>query len=167
MLIFKIVSRIVTFPENPRNHKNVTKNQFAWGNCRKNPWFSRSERLRSPARCNWWPKLKNRDFWCENRPDRSKSRKLNTFFRHLPSAGRQNRVQNRRFSENPRWGPYKNHKNVTKYRSTPGNCWKTVIFTFWTASITSTRQLVAEAEKSWYWRDNRSDLLSYCTFAKQ
>ena len=51
-----------------------------------------------------------------------RSRKLNTFFRHLPSAGRQNRVQNRNFSENPRWGPDKNHKNVTKYRSTPGNC---------------------------------------------
>ena len=51
-----------------------------------------------------------------------KSRKLNTLFDHLPNAGRQNRVQNRHFSENPRWGPYKNHKNVTKYRSTPGNC---------------------------------------------
>ena len=64
----------------------------------------------------------NLDFLSENRPDRSKSRKLNSFFGHLPGAGRQNRVQNRHFSENPRWGPYKNHKNVTKYRSTPGNC---------------------------------------------
>ena len=62
----------------------------------------------------------------------------------------QNSVQNRDIFENPRWGPYKNHKNVMKYRSTPGNCWKTVIFTFWTASITSTRQLVAEAKKSWF-----------------
>ena len=48
--------------------------------------------------------------------DRLQSQKLNTFFGHLPGAGRQNRVQNRHFSENPRWGPYKNHKNITKFR---------------------------------------------------
>ena len=53
-------------------------------------------------------------------------------------------------SENPRWGLYKNHKNVTKNRSTRGNCWKTVIFSFGTASITSTRQFGAGAEKSWF-----------------
>ena len=45
--------------------------------------------------------MKNRDFRCENPPDRSKSRKLNTFFGHLPRADRQNLVQNRDFSENP------------------------------------------------------------------
>ena len=54
--------------------------------------------------------------------DRLKSQKLNTFSGQLPGAGRQNRVQNRHLSENRRWGPYKNHKNVTKYRSTTGNC---------------------------------------------
>ena len=74
--------------------------------------------------------MKNRDFRCENPPDRSKSRKLNTFFGHLPRADRQNRVQNRDFSENPRWGPYKNHKNVMKNQFARGNCRKNVIFTF-------------------------------------
>ena len=59
----------------------------------------------------------NRDydnFLFKNHPDRPKSQKLNTFFGHLPRADPQNRVQNRDFSENPRWGPYKNRKNVTK-----------------------------------------------------
>ena len=51
-----------------------------------------------------------------------KSQELNTFFGHLHRAGGENRVQNRDFSEKPRWGPYKNHKNVTKYRSTLCNC---------------------------------------------
>ena len=54
------------------------------------------------------------------------------------------------FSENPRWGPYKNRKNVTKNRSTRGNCWKPVIFSFGTASFTSTRQFGPEAENSWF-----------------
>ena len=72
----------------------------------------------------------NRDFSRINRPDRSKSQKLSSFFDHLPRAGRQNRVQNRDFSENLRWGPYKNHKNVTKNRSERCNCRKNVIFTF-------------------------------------
>ena len=54
----------------------------------------------------------------------------------LPRAGdrsrseRENHVLNRYFSENPRWGPYKNHENVTKNRSARGNCRKTMIFTF-------------------------------------
>ena len=61
----------------------------------------------------------NRDyhnFLFKNHPERSKSQKLNTFFSNLPRADPQNRVQNRDFSENRRWGPYKNHKNVTKNR---------------------------------------------------
>ena len=72
----------------------------------------------------------NSDFSRKNRPDRSNSQELNSFFGHLPRAGRQNRVQNRDFSEKPRWGPYKNHKNVTKNRFARGNCRKNVIFTF-------------------------------------
>ena len=56
------------------------------------------------------------NFSRENRSDRSKSQKLNTFIDHLRRADLQNRVQNRQFSENPRWGPYKNRKNVAKNR---------------------------------------------------
>ena len=36
--------------------------------------------------------------------------------------------QNRDFSENPRSGSYKNHKNVNENRSARGNCRKTMIF---------------------------------------
>ena len=50
--------------------------------------------------CPWCRELKNRDFCRENRPDRSKTQELNTFFGHLPRAGRQNRVQNRDFRKN-------------------------------------------------------------------
>ena len=39
---------------------------------------------------------------------------MNTFFAESPRASVQNRVQNCEFSENLRWGPYKNIKNVTK-----------------------------------------------------
>ena len=42
-------------------------------------------------------------FLCENRRDRSKSQKLNTFFCNSHRAD----VQNHDFSENRRWGPYK------------------------------------------------------------
>ena len=44
-------------------------------------------------------------FLPENHPDRSKSQKMNSFLGKLPRAGAQNNVQNRDFSENPRWGP--------------------------------------------------------------
>ena len=47
------------------------------------------------------------NFSRENRSDRSKSQKLNTFIDHLRCADLQNRVQNRQFSENRRWGRYK------------------------------------------------------------
>ena len=47
-------------------------------------------------------------------------------------------------------GTLQKSQNVTKNRSAPGNCWKSVIFTFWTAPITSTEQLVAKPEKSWF-----------------
>ena len=42
--------------------------------------------------------MKNRDFLCENRPDRSKSQQVNTFFGHSHRAGGVNRVRNRDFS---------------------------------------------------------------------
>ena len=55
--------------------------------------------------------IENLCFFSENRPDRSKSSKMNGFFSESPRAHAQNSAQNRYFSENPRWGPYKNHKN--------------------------------------------------------
>ena len=58
--------------------------------------------------------MKNNDFAAENRPDLSKSSKVNTFFTELLRNGAQNGAQNCDFSENPRWGPYKNRKNVIK-----------------------------------------------------
>ena len=51
--------------------------------------------------------------------------KMNMFFiQSLPEAV-QNRVQNRDFSENPRWGPYKNRKMFTKNRYIRGTLRKT------------------------------------------
>ena len=55
-------------------------------------------------------------------PGSIKITKTEQLFGHLHCAGRQNRVQNRDFSENLRWGPFKNHKNVTKNRYARGNC---------------------------------------------
>ena len=154
VLVVKIVFRIVIFRKildgDPTKITKMSRNIDQHRVIAEKPWFSRSEQLRSPARGNWWPKLKNRYFLSETRPDRSKSRKLNTFFGHLPPYDMQNRVQNRDFSENPRSGPYKNHKNVTKKRFPWGNCWKIVIFTFWTALITRKMQLVAGPEKLWF-----------------
>ena len=76
------------------------------------------------------------------------TKQLNTFFfLNSHRADIQNRVQNRDFSENRRWGPYKNHKNVTKNRYARGNCRKTLIFSVGTTSTTRTRQFVAGAEK--------------------
>ena len=49
---------------------------------------------------------------------------MNSFFGHLLRAGRENRVQNRDFSEKHRWGPYENHKNGTKNRFARGTCRK-------------------------------------------
>ena len=44
---------------------------------------------------------------------------MNTFFAESLRASVQNRVQNCDFSGNPRWGPYKNRKNVTKINENP------------------------------------------------
>ena len=102
--------------------------------------FSCSERLRSHIRGNSELELKNRDFWTKNVPSCSSSSKVNMFFtQSLPEAV-QNRVQNRDFSENPRWGPYKNRKMFTKNQWARGTLRKTWILRFWTASITYTRQ---------------------------
>ena len=65
-------------------------------------WFSTSERLGSPTRGNSEQELKNYDFWPENRPDRSKSFKMDGFLNESPRAHAQNSAQNRDFSENPR-----------------------------------------------------------------
>ena len=54
------------------------------------------------------------------------------------------------FRKNLRWGPYKNRKNITKNRSARGTSRKTLISSFWTASITYTRRFGPEAEKSWF-----------------
>ena len=58
--------------------------------------------------------MKNNDFGAESRPDVSKSSKINSFFTELLRNGAQNGAQNCDFSENPRWGAYKNHKNGVK-----------------------------------------------------
>ena len=80
------------------------------------------------------------------------------FIQSLPEAV-QNHVQNHDFSENPRWGPYKNHKLFTKTRYIRGTLRKTWIFMFWTATITYTRQFGARAEKSWFLHQKCSELL--------
>ena len=47
------------------------------------------------------------DFGAENPPNWSKSRKMNSCWSKSPQYSGQNRVQNRDFSENRRWGPCK------------------------------------------------------------
>ena len=128
---------------------------------REKHWFSASERLWSRIRGNSDLKLKNRDFWTENRPDRSKSSKVNSFFTQSLRVGVQNHAQICDFSENPRWGPYKNRKNVTKNLSARGTSWKTLIFSFWTASITYTRRFAPEAEKCWFLNQKSSGSMKF------
>ena len=72
---------------------------------REKHWFSASERLWSRIRGNSDLKLKNRDFWTENRPDRPTSSSANSYSTQSPRVGVQNHAQNCDFSENPRWGP--------------------------------------------------------------
>ena len=73
---------------------------------------------------------------------------MNGFLNESSRVHAQNRAQNRDFSENPRWGPYKNHKNTTKNRHIRGNSRKTAILSSGTVSVSSTRQFDAGTEKS-------------------
>ena len=131
-------------------HKNVKKNIFAWCNCWKTVIFTfwtasitRSKQLEAGPEKSW--------FLMRKSSGSVKITKTQHLFRQFTLCWSSKSCSELWFfGKSSMGGPYKNHKNATINRFAWGNCWKIVIFTFWTASITNTGQLVAEAEKSWF-----------------
>ena len=97
------------------------KNRTTRGNCRKNVIFNFGTASISHTR-QFGPGAEKSWFLMQKSSGSLEITKTKHHFSHLLCVEVQNRVQNRDFSENPRWGPYKNHKNVTKNRKTRSNC---------------------------------------------